>query len=168
MRTSIPKRWIETTLGEITAPSRERAIGREFPDVPFVGLEHVQPQTMRLLGHGRGSDIRSSSVRFYKGDVLYGKMRPYLNKVWVAEFDGLCSAEFFVFSRFAELNNEFLAIRLNANDFVDFANSQVSGERPRINFEKVSQFPILLPPLSELYRGIIALTAHGVRFSANA
>ncbi len=57
----------------------------------YVGLENIEPQTMRLVGYGNAHDVRSSSMRFSNGDVLYGKMRPYLNKVWVAEFDGLCS-----------------------------------------------------------------------------
>lgn len=86
-----------TTLGEITEPSRARALPAEAPDMPYIGLEHIEPQTMKLLGHGYARDVRSSSVLFSKGDVLYGKMRPYLNKVWVAEFDGICSAEFLVF-----------------------------------------------------------------------
>jgi type I restriction enzyme S subunit len=80
----------------------------------YVGLEHIEPHTMRLLGHGLARDVRSSSVRFAKGDVLYGKMRPYLNKVWVAEFDGLCSAEFLVFPSSEELSGQFLAFRLTA------------------------------------------------------
>jgi type I restriction enzyme S subunit len=122
-------------------------------------MEHVEPQTMKLLGHGRAYDVKSSSVRFSKGDVLYGKMRPYLNKVWLAEFDGLCSAEFLVFPKTDELNNQLLAYRLNSQDFVNFANRQVSGERPRVDFEKLARFPILLPPLSEQDRIVAKLDA---------
>jgi type I restriction enzyme S subunit len=84
--------------------------------------------------------------------VLYGKMRPYLNKVWVAEFDGICSAEFLVFPKHEALNSHFLALRLNGEDFVAFANGQVSGERPRVNFAALSRFPILLPPIAEQER----------------
>jgi hypothetical protein len=96
--TGLPPGWIQTTLGEINAPSRDRAHPQDEPDLPYVGLvEHVESQTMRLLGRGKTSDLKSSSVRFSEGDVLYGKMRSYLNKVWLAEFDGLCSVEFLVF-----------------------------------------------------------------------
>jgi type I restriction enzyme, S subunit len=152
MSEKLPQGWVKTTFGEITEPSRTRALPTAVPDLQYVGLEHVEPQTMKLLGHAYGREARSSSVRFSKGDVLYGKMRPYLNKVWVAEFDGLCSAEFLVFPKRDALNNHFLALRLNAEDFVTFANGQVSGERPRIDFEKLSRFPILLPPLPEQNR----------------
>jgi type I restriction enzyme S subunit len=69
-----------TTLGELVKPSRERALPTEVPTMKYVGLEHIEPQTMRLLGYGSTRDVRSSSLRFSTGDVLYGKMRPYLNK----------------------------------------------------------------------------------------
>lgn len=159
MRERLPKGWTQTTLGDITMPSRERGAPSEFPDMRYVGLEHIEAHTMKILGYAHGLDVRSSAIRFSKGDVLYGKMRPYLNKVWVAEFDGLCSAEFLVFPKRAELNNQFLAARLNAGDFSDFANAQVSGERPRVDFEKLSSFPILLPPLPEQGRIVAKLNA---------
>ena len=125
----------------------------------YVGLEHIEPQTMKLLGHGHASEVRSSSLRFSKGDVLYGKMRPYLNKVWIAEFDGLCSGEFLVLQTPYGVNTKFLAFRVNATDFVAFANQQVSGERPRVDFDKLSRFPILLPPFAEQERIAAKLNA---------
>jgi type I restriction enzyme, S subunit len=158
MTDELPKGWVKTTLGEIAEPSRERGLPMQFPDLRYVGLEHIEAQKMKLIGHGYGREVRSSSVRFSKGDVLYGKMRPYLNKVWVAEFDGLCSAEFLVFPKRDGLNNQFLAMRLNAEDFVTFANGQVSGERPRVDFEKLSRFPISLPPSLEQDRIVAKLS----------
>src|SRR5687767_14299387 len=120
-----PKGWVATTLGELSVPSRSRALPSDEPDLPYVGMEHIEAHTMKLVGHGNATGLRSSSVRFNKGDVLYGKMRPYLNKVWHAEFDGLCSAEFLVFPRTEGLSNQLLAYRLNCQDFVNFANHQV-------------------------------------------
>lgn len=152
MPDKVPKGWVETTLGDIVEPSRERASPMDYPDLPYVGLEHIEPHSMKLLEHGLAREARSSSLRFAKRDILYGKMRPNLNKVWVAEFDGLCSAEFLVFKNQGGLNSQFLAARLNSEDFVSFANSQVSGERPRVDFEKLSHFQILLPPLAEQER----------------
>jgi len=159
MPEKLPKGWVKTTLGEIAEPSRERTSPMENPTMRYVGLEHIEPHSMRLLGHNYAREARSSSVRFSKGDILYGKMRPYLNKVWVAEFDGICSAEFLVFEKHDGLNSQFLALRLNAEDFVTFANGLVSGERPRVDFEKLSHFPILLPPLAEQERIVGKLTA---------
>jgi type I restriction enzyme S subunit len=159
MTEGLPTGWVKTTLGEIVKPSRERALPSEVPEMKYVGLEHIEAHTMKLLGHGQASQVRSSSLRFSRGDVLYGKMRPYLNKVWLATFGGICSAEFLVFPRCDGLNIPFLAFRLNAEDFVTYANGQVSGERPRVDFEKLSPFPILLPPAAEAERIVTKLNA---------
>lgn len=159
MREALPDGWVKTTLGELAEPSRERVLPSENPHLRYVGLEHIEPHTMKLLEYGLAREVRSSSMRYRQGDVLYGKMRPYLNKVWLAEFDGLCSAEFLVFPKRNGLNSQFLAMRLNADDFVNFANGQVSGERPRVDFEKLSSFPILLPPTSEQERIVVKLSS---------
>ena len=159
MPDKLPQGWVKTTLAEVNVPSRARALPSEVPDLPYVGMEHVEAQTMKLLGQGHASGLRSSSVRFSKGDVLYGKMRPYLNKVWLAEFDGLCSAEFLVFPKFEGLNSQLFAYRLNSQDFVTFANHQVSGDRPRVDFGKLAKFPYLLPPSREQERIVAKLNA---------
>lgn len=155
----VPKGWVKGTLGEITWPSRSRAQPTEVLEMRYVGLEHIEGQTMRLLGYGEAHKFRSASLRFSQGDVLYGRMRPYLNKVWVAEFDGICSGEFLVFSKHDWLNNRFLASRLNADDFVKFAEERVSGDRPRVSFQKLVSFPLLLPPTAEQDRIVARLDA---------
>jgi len=85
-------------------------------------------------------------------------MRPYLNKVWVAEFDGLCSGEIIVLPHRTGLDSRFLAARLSAPDFVAFASQNVSGERPRVDFKKLSSFNFLLPPTAEQTRLVEKLT----------
>ncbi len=167
MPEQLPKGWVATALGEIVRPGRPRVSPREYPELPYIGLEHVESQTMRLLGKGDASAIRSSSILFEKGDLLYGKMRPYLNKIWVADFSGLCSAEFLVFPAAEEANNSFLALRLNADDFVNFANQQVSGDRPRVDFKGLSSFAIRLPPLSEQGRIVATLNKALARMYAS-
>lgn len=149
MSERLPSGWVEATLGDVTRPMRNTADPSQSPNDNYVGLEHVEPQTMRLLGHRLGKDVRSRSLRFWEGDVLYSRMRPYLNKVWIAEFDGLCSGEFLVFPRHGLLNNSFLAARLNADDFVEFAQQRTRGERPRVSFRELATFEILLPPIAE-------------------
>lgn len=166
MPDKLPKGWVKTTLGEVNVPSRARALPSDALDLPYVGMEHVEAQTMKLLGHGEASGLKSSSVRFAKGDVLYGKMRPYLNKVWLAEFDGLCSAEFLVFPKTEGLDSQLFAYRLNAQDFVNFANHQVSGDRPRVDFEKLATFQYLLPPSREQERIVAKLDALLSRIAA--
>lgn len=144
-----PSFWKKVQLGEIIQPRSERANPKDYPTLPYVGLENVEPQTMRLVGYQHGRDVRSTSGRFAKGDVLYGRLRPYLNKVWVAEFEGLCSGEFIVFPAVEGLNSRFLAARLSCDDFVEFADSQTSGERPRVHFPKLARFELSVPSTEE-------------------
>ncbi|MEO8152446.1 MAG: restriction endonuclease subunit S [Rhizobacter sp.] len=108
-------------------------------------MEHVEAHTMRLLGTAEAASMKSSANRFFPGDVLYGRLRPYLNKVYLATFEGICSPEFIVLPRTAGLSPEFLRYRLNSHDFVAFAKHLNAGDRPRVDFDQISEFEILLP-----------------------
>jgi type I restriction enzyme S subunit len=90
--------------------------------------------------------MKSSANRFCTGDVLYSRLRPYLNKVWHADRDGLCSSEFIVLPGNDSVDANFLRYRLNSRDFVSFANSLNAGDRPRVDFDQISSF--CLPPFS--------------------
>lgn len=89
---------------------------------------------------------------FLAGDVLYGRLRPYLNKVAKPDFDGLASAEFIVFPDQSHLRSGFLKHRLNAGDFASFATHLNAGDRPRVDFEHIAAFDIALPPPAEQQR----------------
>ena len=105
------------------------------------------------MGHGRSSDVRSSKTKFNRGDLLYGKLRPYLNKVYVSDFEGVCSTDLLVFSKNELLSNAFLLYRFLCRDFVNYASHNVSGVNlPRVNFQTLSRFKISLPPLPEQHR----------------
>lgn len=89
-------------LSEVVYKVNERVTPvNKFPDknVNYIGLANIESNTGELADFQpvKGSEILSSSPKFQKGDILYGRMRPYLNKVWVAEFDGVCSGEALVF-----------------------------------------------------------------------
>ena len=68
-------------LKELVHPRREKAIPTEHPELPYIGLEHVEAHTAKLLGSVPATEMRSTANRFYSGDVLYSRLRPYLNKV---------------------------------------------------------------------------------------
>lgn len=148
----LPPGWFSTTLGDAVALTRDRAMPSDRPDAPFVGLEHIEAQTTRLLGTTLAGEMRSSAVCFTRGDVLYGRMRPYLNKVWLADRAGLCSGEFIVFGGQGALREGFLRYRLNAQDFVTFADHTTTGDRPRTDFDDLARFEVLVPPAAEQTR----------------
>ncbi|MFC1597517.1 hypothetical protein ACFL5Q_06230 [Planctomycetota bacterium] len=115
-------------------------------------MENVEAHTMRVLGTVPATTMKSSSVHFFADDVLYGRLRPYLNKVVRPDYEGLCSAEFIVFPSTNEIDNGFLQYRLNAADFVSFATHLNEGDRPRVDFSQIGGFEVWLPPLAEQCR----------------
>ncbi|MDQ3685630.1 MAG: restriction endonuclease subunit S [Acidobacteriota bacterium] len=147
-----PAGWVQTNLGEITEPGRERVNPHSFSELPYIGLEHIEAHTMRLLGTVPSRSMSSSAVHFYPNDVLYARLRPYLNKVYRPNFEGLCSGEFIVFPSSSYLSSKFLQYLLNSSSVVNFASHSVTGDRPRIDFDQLSRFQVLLPPLAEQQR----------------
>ena len=148
----LPGGWIAAKLSELATPRGERVPPAAHPDKQFVGLEHVESQTTRILGSVSAAEVKSSASLFRAGDVLYGRLRPYLNKVAKPDFDGLASAEFIVFPDQAHLRSGFLKHRLNAGDFASFATHLNAGDRPRVDFEQIGAFDIALPPPAEQQR----------------
>lgn len=115
-------------------------------------MDNVEAHTMRVLGTVPAHTMRSSAARFSAGDVLYGRLRPYLNKVVHVDFNGLCSSEFIVLEQSDWLDSRLLAYRLNASDFVAFASHLNEGDRPRVHWDQIGAFDLLLPPLTEQRR----------------
>ena len=107
---------------------------------------------MRLLGTLPSGSMKSSANTFRSGDVLYGRLRSYLNKVYQPDFDGLCSGEFIVMPETTAVSGKFLKYRLNASDFVHFASHINTGDRPRVDFGQIGNFDLSLPPRPEQIR----------------
>ncbi|MBX2892864.1 MAG: restriction endonuclease subunit S [Saprospiraceae bacterium] len=148
----IPKGWVETTLGEIAKKETTKVNPTDKPNAKFIGMDCIQPNSMKSFFHHSFGDFKSSGNWFSKNHVLYGRMRPYLNKVFKATYDGACSGEFIVLNSEGVLFPDFLAYILHHRDFVRFANSKTSGDRPRISFDEISGYSILLPPRPEQHR----------------
>jgi type I restriction enzyme S subunit len=90
---------------------------------------------------------------FRAGDVLYGKLRPYLNKVAIPDFDGVCSTDILVFRPSRDLHNRFLYHLLRQHSVVEYAVRHASGiNLPRVSFNALAELPVALPPLSEQRR----------------
>jgi type I restriction enzyme, S subunit len=150
----LPEGWIETSVGQLTEPSKEKIDPTSLQEERnYIGLEHIKSNAGSILGYGISSDVCSSKSIFKKGDLLYGKLRPYLNKVYLAEIDGICSTDIMVFPRSETILNQYAKYRFLSNDFVRYANANSTGvQHPRVKFESLAEFPILLPPLNEQRR----------------
>jgi type I restriction enzyme S subunit len=113
-------------------------------EVVYLGLEHLGPGRMRPVAIGRASEVQSQKFAFRSGDVLYSKLRPYLDKAILAETNGVCSTELLVFRPRPGVDPRFLACLVHAPDFVEHAMSGVTGaNHPRTSWQHVSQFPVL-------------------------
>ena len=121
---------------------------------------------MRLLGTVPASEMRSNAEYFERGDVLYGRLRPYLNKVFRADFEGLCSAEFIPFRKVSHLESRYLQYFLNSWEFVSFATHLNEGDRPRVRLEQIADYPFPLPPLPEQQRIVDEIEAQFTRLDA--
>ena len=122
---------------------------------------------MRLLGVGRTNDVKSSGSYFAPGDVLYGRLRPYLNKVYQPNFEGLASGEFIVFPEHPSLHNPYLQYFLNRWDFVSSVTRLNTGDRPRVDFDQFAELPLPLPPLPEQHRIVAEIEKHFTRLDAS-
>ena len=163
----LPAGWETTTLGTVTHPRGVKVKPSDMPDAPFVGLEHIEAHTMRLLNTAKVSEVKSSGSYFGKRDVIYGRLRPYLNKVYMPDFGGLASGEFIVFPSQTSLDNAYLKYFLNQWEFVSFVTRLNTGDRPRVDFGQFADYPFPLAPLAEQRRIVAEIETQFTRLDAS-
>ena len=118
-------------------------------------LEDIEKDTGRLLGRTRvyERESRSTKSEFHVGDILYGKLRPYLNKVLVADKPGYSTTEIVALRPHLPLRSEYCALALRRPDFVDYVTRLGQGTKmPRLRTEDAVISPFPLPPLAEQHR----------------
>jgi type I restriction enzyme S subunit len=148
----LPTGWTPAVLGDVITVRRDKKDPRQLPNLPFIGLEEVEAHTGRIISTQNTSALKSAVALFDKGDVLYGRLRPYLNKVVVPDFGGAASAEFIVFPRSEILEPHFLQRVLMSPDFISFAVLKSTGDRPRVSYESLSAYEFSIPPIGEQQR----------------
>lgn len=115
-------------------------------ELPYVGLENIESNTGFYVPSIGEKESFNSALRFEVGDILFPKLRPYLNKVHLAEFKGVCSTEFHVLKG-KDLNNLYLFTFLNSKLVVNQTSCLMTGNTlPRLQPQDVQRLPILLPP----------------------
>jgi type I restriction enzyme S subunit len=149
------KRWPTKPLGEVLEVSTERIEPTEHPDTPFnyVGLESIEGHTGHLLPYQPtpGAKIKSTKNMFHRGEILYGKLRPYLNKVHLASDDGICSTDIYVLRpRQRQIHPSFVANYLRSPSILSVVSNAMAGANlPRINQDALLDIPVPVPSLVE-------------------
>lgn len=120
-------------------------------EVKYIGLENIESNSGNLIGSilSRYEEIKSSKNVFKQNDILYGKLRPNLNKVCLAKFTGICSTDIYVLRTKKNAIPEYLDFFLRSEQFNQQVLNGLGGAQlPRVNFDYMKNLPIPLPPLS--------------------
>ena len=150
--------WVETTLGEV-ARTRPPA-GVAAPGIPYVALEHFDSGSPDLRRWGDTADATSATTPFEPGDVLFGKLRPYLRKVVVTEFSGRCTNEALAYRVSSPaLSQEYLALLLRSDAALSHASVTTGTRMPRTSARSMASMRVLLPSIEE-QRRIVDLMSH--------
>jgi type I restriction enzyme S subunit len=128
-------------LGDCVDLIRDNIDPKSISKAPYIGLEHIEECTLHLNGFGYSTEIDSTKLRFKKGDILFGKLRPYFRKVTIAPFDGICSTDIWVVRAKEGYDQKYIFYWMAGNDFVDFSMSGSEGTKmPRAKWEHVVKF----------------------------
>ena len=142
----IPEHWEIKKLKNVCSQVniKENSKGNSLP---YIGLENIESGSGRYID--TISEIEGMANRFCKNNVLFGKLRPYLSKVYLAEKDGICSTEFIVYDTKSN-NCRFIHKLLLSPLFIDVVNSSTYGAKmPRANSEFINNIYVQIPPLPE-------------------
>ncbi len=153
----VPSSWVWTTLGEISDYGKSVNVAvNDIGDNEWVlELEDIEKDTANIIQRFSKSERQINGVRhkFKKGDVLYSKLRTYLNKVLIASDDGYCTTEIMAFSTYGGLLNDYICHILRSPYFLDYTLQCGYGVKmPRLSTTDACKGLIPLPPLAEQHR----------------
>lgn len=147
----VPENWVWVRLGAVCYASKEKS--NDFSnEIKYIGLEHLE-KDKGIVGFSSADKVKSTKNAFQEGQILYGRLRPYLNKHDIASFSGVCSTDILVFEASVLVANVLVDKFFNLPFFIEYVVANSKG----INLPRVSEKTILnttfpLPPLSEQQR----------------
>ena len=143
----IPEGWEVAKLRDIAREVR-RTVNPESidPETPYFGLEHLPRKSIALADWGTAKEVQSTKLAFNKGEILFGKIRPYFHKVGIATLDGVCSSDTIVI---VPRDEQYFAMVLgcvSSEDFVNYATKTSQGTKmPRANWDVLVQYHVVVP-----------------------
>jgi type I restriction enzyme S subunit len=141
----INEKWSMDRFKDV-ASLRVEKTDEKSEKVDYLELEDLSQGTGKILKKNNTMEVASKVTKFYSGDVLYGKLRPYLEKYYYADFDGKCTGEILAFEP-KKLEGKFLMYLIASNWFISLCNSMSYGAKmPRVNWNtQLSQIYLPLP-----------------------
>lgn len=147
--------WAAAKLSDVAKIERNGVDPTSIePGTSYLGLEHIESGG-RILGAQTvtNGELASTKFRFSSDHILYGKLRPYLAKIALPDFDGICSTDILPVKPGSKIDKRYLAYFLRQPSMVDYANGRSSGANlPRLSPKALADFEIPLPALDEQKR----------------
>ena len=148
----LPAGWTFDRFKDVVSLRNEKT-DEASAEEDYLELEDLESCSGRILSRRNTLEVGSAVTLFKKGDVLFGKLRPYLEKYWEAEFDGKCTGEILAFKP-QRIASRFLFYCLGSRWFIERCNALAYGAKmPRVSWPtQLSQFNFPIPPLPEQQR----------------
>jgi type I restriction enzyme S subunit len=142
--------WRNKFFGDCAELARDIVQPGNAQGMPYIGLEHISQGHLSLLGFGKSEDVISAKSRFRRGDILFGKLRPYFRKVILAPFDGVCSTDIWVVRAKPGVVQRFLFYWMASDEFIETSNRASEGTKmPRAQWEYVERIQQEIPGETE-------------------
>ena len=144
----IPEHWEVKRFKYYFDLITEKAEDNE--DLPKIGLENIESKTGMFIESN--SDFAGIGVQFKENDILFGKLRPYLAKVWLSNTEAQAVGDFYVFRSKNEVSPEFAKYRIIDKSFIEVTNNSTYGSKmPRVSWGYISDLPIAFPSIDEQF-----------------
>lgn len=145
----IPAHWRLLRLKYVAKFSSEKLSEKPLGSV-YIGLEQIEAGTGKLLLDEPVESVEGAVGVFKQGDILFGKLRPYLAKVVLVDFEGVCTTEALILRPKIDVDAKFLSRLLLSTGLIDLVNSYTYGTKmPRANPTQIGDIAVPLPPLHE-------------------
>ena len=150
--TELDAGWTEGQLGDLVSLVTERVDATPEKDGErYIALDDMPSKSVNLDAYRLGSDVNSSIIRFQKGDILFGSMRPYFHKVGLAPFEGITRTTTFVLRPRDEAFRAFALFVFSSNEVVEYSTSASVGTTiPYIKWDSLQRYPVAIPPKEQL------------------
>jgi type I restriction enzyme, S subunit len=142
---SVMSGFRKVKLGEMLIPKKTQSI---YPHKleKYLGMEHIYSGDFTSGRFGNSEEAKANTFIFEKGDLLYGKLRPYLDKCVISEFSGVCSTEILVYDVKKKFSKELALFYMHSPKFVNYVSSRGYGTKmPRVSHEIIAEYEVSMP-----------------------